>query len=121
MKYFFQIDTKSFENVSEIVPRNSYRSEVSKNNLGGDLLIDRVGKSKTELSVKINMLSEADMAFIRKCRDKMSVKVSYYEGNTLKEKDMYINPFNEPAPLYFYGDREKGMVYGSLTLKITEI
>ena len=121
MRYFFSINDKAFENVSKVETKPDYRSEVSKTNLGGDLLIDRTGDEKTELTVKTNMLSAEDMEFLRSSRRKMSVSVSYYEGNTLKNKTMYINPFTEPSPIYFYGDREKGLVYPTVTLKLSEI
>lgn len=121
MRYYLSIDGKEFGNVSSIIVNKSYRSEISNKNLGGDLLIDRVGNEKTDLTAKVNMLSDSDMAFLRQCRNKMSVTVKYYEGNALVEKSMYIKPFKEPAPIYFYGDRTKGLMFGSVSLTITEI
>lgn len=121
MRYYLSINGKSFDNVSEIIISRAYRSETAQCNLGGDLLIDRIGAEKTVLSAKVNMLSEEEMNFIRSCRSKMTVNVSYYKGNALENKKMYIGAFQEPSPIYYYGDRRKGIVYGSIALKFTEI
>lgn len=121
MKYFLEIEGRSFDNVSSVIINKGYRTETKKENLGGDLLIDRVGSEKTDLQAKVNMLSDEDMKHLRSCRNKMAVAVKYYEGNTLTEKTMYLKEFKEPSPLYFYGKRENGLVYGTVTLPLTEI
>lgn len=121
MKYFFNIDDRDFTNVSDIQISKNYRSENSFNNLSGDLLIDRIGEEKTDLSVKVNLLSEDDMQFLRNCRSKMEITAKYYEGNLLNTKKMYIKPFIEPSPIYSYKGEQKKIIYKTLTLKLTEL
>lgn len=121
MKYTVIINDRIFDKVSDVKPSRKWRSESSSKNLGGELLIDRIGSEKTELKITVGGLSEDEMAFLREERGKMETKVKYYVGDTLVEKAMHFNPFTEPAPLYYYGDRKKGIIYPNVTLSFSEI
>ena len=111
MKYTVTIGGRSFDNISDQKTTPSFRSESSSKNLGGELLIDRTGDEKTELKITAGGLSESEM----------NTLVSYYNGNTLVTKTMHFNVFTEPAPYYFYGDKNKGMIYPNVTLSFSEV
>lgn len=121
MKYTVTIDGRTLSNVSDQKISASYRSESTTKNLGGDLLIDRIGNEKTELTIKIGSSTADEMVFLRSQRNKMSTVVKYYSGNTLVTKTMLMKPFTEPAPIYHYGDRSKGMTYPSFSLSFSEV
>lgn len=121
MKYIVIIDGRTLSNVSDQKTSTSYRSESTSKNLGGDLLIDRIGNEKTELTIKIGSSTTDEMDFLRSQRSKTSTVVKYYSGNTLTTKTMHMNPFTEPAPIYHYGDRSKGMTFPSFSLTFSEV
>lgn len=121
MKYSVTIGGRLFDNVSDQKTSSSWRSESSSKNLGGELLLDRIGDEKTELKIVAGGLKAADVAFLRNERKKMTTEVKYYSGETLVTKTMHMNPFNEPAPIYFYGDRTKGMIFPNITLSFSEV
>ena len=121
MKYTVTIGSRIFENVSNQKISSSWRSESRSKNLGGELLIDRIGNEKAELKIVAGGLKAEDLVFLRNERKKMTTVVKYYSGNTLVTKTMYMNPFDEPAPIYFYGDKTKGMIYPNITLSFSEV
>lgn len=121
MKYTVTIGDRTFNKVSYQKDSSGWRSESSSKNLGGELLLDRVGDEKTELTIRIGGLKDNDLQFLRQERSKMTTTVTYYKGNTLVTKIMHMNPFDEPAPLYHYGDRSKGMTYPNITFSFSEI
>ncbi len=121
MKYSVVIGNRNFEKISDIKTTSSWRSESSSQNLGGELLIDRIGNKKTELKITAGGLSEDEMEFLRNEREKMTTTVKYYSGNTLVTKTMHLNGFTEPAPLYFFGERTKGMIYPNVTISFSEV
>lgn len=121
MKYTVYVGEKCFDNVSKRKISSSWRSESSTKNLGGDLLIDRTGSEKTDITITIGGLAEEDVEFLRKERAKISTEVKYFMGSTLVIKNMYLKPFSEPAPIYFFGDINKGMIYPNITLTFTEV
>lgn len=121
MKYTVTIGGRSFDNISDQKTTPSFRSESSSQNLGGELLIDRIGDEKTELKITAGGLSESEMSFLRNERKKINTVVSYYSGNTLVTKTMRFNVFTEPAPIYFYGEKNVGMIYPNVTLSFSEV
>lgn len=121
MKYTVIIDGRTLSNVSDQKISTSYRSESTSKNLGGDLLIDRIGNEKTELTLKVGSASPDEMEFLRNQRGKMMTEVKYYSGNNLVTKTMHMNPFAEPAPVYHYGDRQKGMTFPAFSLTFSEV
>lgn len=121
MKYTVTIGDRTFENVSDMKVSSSWRSESRSKNLGGELLYDRIGDEKAELKIVVGGLNEEEMTFLRSERANTETEVKYYRGGTLVTKTMHMNPFNEPAPIYFYGNKTKGMIYPNITLSFSEI
>ncbi len=121
MKYYLNINGTEYPNVSELEIAGVYRMESKQTNLAGDYLIDRTGSEKVSLTAKLNLLTVEQMALLRAAREAVSCTVIFDRGDTRFEKEMHIKDFTEPSPLYFYGDKAKGIRYGSLTVEMEEM
>lgn len=120
MEYYLSIDGTEFV-ASQLEITGEYRRENQQMNLAGDLLIDRIGKEKITLKVKLNLIKPSELNIIRTARRNISCSVSFYRGILLVTKTMHIKQFTEPSPIYFFGDMNKGVRYGSIELELEEL
>lgn len=122
MKYYLDINDMEFPNVSTLEIEEKYRNETKTYTLGGTLTVDRIGKTKISLTAKINMITPEQMKHLKEAVQLSTETVcKFYQGETLLEKRMKISDFSEPSPLYFYGDREQGMIYGYVEITAEEV
>lgn len=120
MRYYLKIGETEFPNVSDIQINGKYRKENVQTALSGDLLIDRIGTEKITIKAKINMLSTAELNAIMTARDVIFCEVTFDRGAERLTKTMHILDFSEPSPIYLFGDKEKGIVYNSITITAEE-
>lgn len=120
MKYYLSINGTEF-NASTLEAKGVYRKENVQTNLAGGLLVDRIGSEKVELSAKLNLITDEQMAVLRAARAAVSCTVIFDRGNTRTTKTMHLLDFTEPSPIYFYGDKSKGMRYGAVTVEMEEM
>ncbi len=128
MKYYFAIGGFAFSNVSNIKITKVYRAESTIENLSGGILKDRAGNKKTNISVTFGGLTAEEMKKLDECYDGYSsllTTVSFYEDesgtNEPSKYTMTLESFTKPAPIYYYGDRKKGLIYPKMTVKFTEV
>lgn len=121
VKYYLKVNSKEYTNVSALTIKQGYRAETVKQNLSGGYLIDRLGGEKITVTAKLNMLTDTDISELRAAVGLIYCVVEFDRGNTRTSKIMRILPFTEPSPIYYYGDKAKGIVYGSITLKMEEM
>lgn len=121
MKYYLKINGAEYKNCSSLQIAQKYRAESVKQNLSGGYLIDRMGGEKITLSAKINMLSDTELTALREAVAAISCEVIFDRGATRTTKTMRVVPFTEPSPIYYYGDKNKGIMYGSIALKMEEM
>lgn len=120
MKYYVEINDTEFS-ASKLEVTSLHRMESIQNNLVGDLLIDRAGTPKIKLSVTFNLLTEAQMAVLDGARDDVTCKVRFDRGSERIKKTMHIFEYTEPSPIYFFGDKEQGIRYGTVTVQMEEM
>lgn len=120
MQYYFNINGTEF-NASDLKITGVYRKENVQTNLAGGLLIDRIGEEKLKLSVKLNLLTQEQMLTLRAARASVTCTATFDRGDDRVEKQMHIAQFTEPSPIYFYGNKEQGFLYGSLTITMEEV
>lgn len=120
MKYYVEINGTVF-NTSKLEVTSLYRMENIQTNLAGDLLIDRAGKEKTKLAVTFSLLTEDQMSVLRSARAAVTCTVRFDRGSERVEKSMHISEYTEPSPIYFYGDKTKGIRYGTLIVEMEEM
>lgn len=121
MKYYLNINGAEYSNVSSLQIAQKYRAESVKQNLSGGYLIDRLGGEKITLTASLNMLSDAELTALRAAVAAISCEVIFDRGATRTTKTMRVVPFTEPSPIYYYGDKSKGIMYGSIVLKMEEM
>lgn len=121
MKYYLNINGTEYPNVSDLEITGGYRMENKQKNLAGDYLIDRTGVEKVVLTAKLNLVTNEQMTLLRAAKEAISCPVIFDRGGTRVEKEMHITDFTEPSPIYFYGDKAKGMIYGSLMVEMEEM
>ena len=120
MKYYLKINSSEF-NVSELETTGLYRKENRQTNLVGGLLIDHAGSEKIKLRAKLNLLTAAQMAVLRAARAEVTCSVTFDRGSERLTKTMHIAEFTEPSPIYFFGDKNKGVRYGTLSIEMEEM
>jgi hypothetical protein len=121
MKYYLNINGAEYKNVSALQIGQKYRAESVKQNLSGGYLIDRMGGEKITLTASLNMLSDAELTALRAAVAAISCEVIFDRGATRTTKTMRVLPFTEPSPIYYYGDKSKGIMYGSIRLTMEEM
>lgn len=121
MKYYLKINNTEYKNVSALQIGQKYRAESVKQNLAGGYLIDRFGGEKLSITVQINMISELELMDLQEAFELISCDVEFDRGSIRETRTMRILPFTEPSPLYYYGDKNKGIVYGSIRLTMEEM
>ena len=121
MKYYLNINGIEYKNVSTLQIGQKYRAESVKQNLSGGYLIDRLGGEKITLTASLNMLTDAELTSLRAAVAAISCEVIFDRGATRTTKTMRVLPFTEPSPIYYYGDKEKGIVYGLIRLTMEEM
>ena len=121
MKYYLSINGAEYSNVSTLQIAQKYRAESVKQNLSGGLLVDRMGGEKITLTASLNMLSDTELTALRAAVAAISCEVIFDRGATRTAKTMRVLPFTEPSPIYYYGDKEKGIMYGSIKLTLEEM
>ena len=121
MKYYLKVNNKEYNNVSSLQIAQKYRAESVKQNLAGGYLIDRMGSEKITLTASLNMLTDAELIELRSAVAAISCEVIFDRGATRTTKTMRVVPFTEPSPIYYYGDKNKGIMYGSITLRMEEM
>lgn len=121
MRYYLKINDTEFPNVSALQVTTVYRQEWKQTSLAGGLLLDRMGSGKTQLNVNINMITPEQMTALNAAREALSCTVMYDEGAERQTKTMHLNSFVEPSPIYYYGDKANGIIYGSIALTLEEI
>lgn len=121
MKYYLNINGVEYKNVSTLQIGQKYRAESVKQNLSGGYLIDRMGGEKITLTASLNMLSDAELVALRAAAAAIACEVIFDRGGTRTTKTMRIVPFTEPSPIYYYGDKAKGIMYGSIRLTMEEM
>ncbi|MDE7398970.1 MAG: hypothetical protein K2N06_05515 [Oscillospiraceae bacterium] len=121
MKYYLEIDSTVFSNVSKLEISGKHRMESVQTNLAGDYVVDRIGNEKLKLSATLNLLTDEEMQVLRDAKDAISCDMTFYRGETLITKSMRILDFTEPSPIYFNGSMSKGLRYGKLTINAEEM
>lgn len=122
MKYYLEINGHVFPNVSVLDVLETYRNETVTKTLGGDLVVERVGNRKYTINARLNMITPAYMGYLRYAKlIATETTCKFYQGETLKEINAVLSPFTEPSPIYYFGDREKGMIYGSVDIILEEV
>lgn len=120
MRYYVEINGTEF-NASKLEVTSLYRMENIQTNLAGDLLIDRAGNEKIKLAATFNLLTVEQMSALRAARAAVTCTVKFDRGSERVEKSMHISEYTEPSPIYFFGDKEQGIRYGSLTVEMEEM
>lgn len=120
MEYYLSINGTVF-NTSELEVKGTYRKENVQTNLAGGLLVDRIGSEKIEITAKFNLVTDEQMTALRAARSSISCPVTFDRGNSRTTKTMRILDFTEPSPIYFYGSKNQGMRYGSVTVEMEEM
>lgn len=121
MKYYLSINGTIFPNVSTLEVSGKYRKENVQTNLAGNYIVDRMGSEKISISAKLNFLEDSQMQILRAAKEAISCDMSFYRGETLITKTMRILDFTEPSPIYFFDNINRGLRYGSLTIKAEEM
>lgn len=121
MKYYLNVNGTEYKNVSALQIAQKYRAENVQKNLSGGYLIDRLGGEKITITAILNMLTDTEMSALRTAVAAISCPVIFDRGATRTTKTMRIVPFTEPSPIYYYGDKNKGIMYGSVKLVMEEM
>jgi hypothetical protein len=121
VKYYLKVNGVEYSNVSAVIVAPKYRAEKVMKNLSGGYLIDRLGGEKITLTATLNMLTDAELTALRAAVTAIACEVVFDRGATRTTKTMRIVPFTEPSPIYYYGDKNKGMIYGSIQLVMEEM
>lgn len=122
MHYYLKINKMVLPNVSELQIKEAYRNETINYSLGGTMTVERIGKARYSLKAKVNAITPEIMAVLREAVQLATgTNVYFYQGDEWKVRKMYISPFTEPSPRYFYDDREKGYIYDSVELEMEEV
>lgn len=121
MKYYLKINGMEYPNVSALQITQKYRAESVQKNLSGGYLIDRLGGEKITISANVNTLTDTELTALRAAVALISCEVIFDRGATRTTKTMRVVPFLEPSPIYYYGDKGKGIMYGSIRLTLEEM
>ena len=120
MKYYLKIDGVEYHNCSDLQITGNYRMQSIQTALSGDLLIDRIGGEKLTVRAKISAVTVEEFKALQKSKDAIFSEWTFDRGDQRETHTMYIQEFDEPAPLYFYGDKDKGLMYGAIEVTAEE-
>lgn len=122
MKYYFKINGVELKNVSKKDIEEPYRQETVSYTLGGTTTVERIGTKKMHVAIKVNMVDKDEMNLLDNAVQLATNTVcEFYSNDKLVTKNMRVLPFTKPSPLYFFGDREQGYIYGSVELEMEEV
>ena len=122
MKYYLKVNDVELKNVSALEIQEAYRNETISYSLGGTTTVERVGTAKLHVNAKVNMIDSDEMKTLKNAVQLATNTVcEFYQNDKLVSKNMRVLPFTEPSPLYFFGDREQGYIYGSVELEMEEV
>ena len=120
MKYYLKIDGTEYHNCSDLQITGTYRMQNVQTALSGDLLIDRIGGEKLTVSAKISAITPEEFKALLAAKDAIFSEWTFDRGDKRETHTMYIQDFSEPAPIYYFGDKEKGLMYGAITVTAEE-
>lgn len=120
MKYYLAIDGVEFD-ASQMEIMAVYRRETTQTNLNGDLLVDRVGTEKLNVTAKLNLVTIDQMKTLITAREKLKCTAVFDRGADRVTKEMHLTEFTEPSPIYHYGVMAQGITYGTLEIKLEEL
>lgn len=120
MKYYLKIGETEFHNCSDIKIEGTYRKQNVQTALSGDMLVDRIGGEKLTVTAKISAATQEELDALLSAKDAIFSEWTFDRNNQRQTHTMLIHDFPEPAPIYYFGDKEKGLMYGAIEVTAEE-